>query len=129
MNNPINHILLYSKSLTKFQKWAFIVFSVCMAIDSIVTAWGYFFHDGFYEANVLFRQFFHDPVLFIGYIVIAKLLVIGFVFFSTVWFNEKENCGKFNKDVCGGDIITGTSAVGMVVALVMLLIINVLFVV
>lgn len=99
-----------------------------MVIDSAITAWGYFFHDGFYEANVIFRQFYNEPVLFIGYIVIAKLLVIGFVFLSTIWFNKKENCGEFRKDVCGGDIITGTSAAGMVVALTSLLIINLVFV-
>lgn len=128
MNNQINHILLYTKSVTNFQKWALIVFSVCMAIDVVVTAWGYLFYEGFQEMNPVFNQFFHDPVLFIGSIALLKSVVVLLVVSGVMWFNKKELSGEISSRLRGGDIISATSAGVMVISLISLVIINMVYI-
>ncbi len=128
MNNQINRILLYTKSVTNFQKWALIVFSACMAIDVVVTVWGYLFYDGFQELNPVFNQFFHDPVLFIGSIAILKSLIVLLVVGGVMWFNKKELSGEISSRLRGGDIISATSAGVMVISLISLVIINMVYI-
>ena len=126
-NNPINHILRYTTSVTNLQKKALIVYSACMAIDVIITTWGVIFRDDFTEINPVFNLFLHSPMLFVGVLIISKSIVTGVIIYSVFWFNEKESAGTLPKMLHGaGDLVAVTSAGFMVLALTALVIINII---